>query len=626
MTRKNLPAMPNFQSTTYGNLGGADFSVDASLVSRRRSPMPLNMISDNGGNPVKRPGWRVLCSLEAPVHNIFYGELKGKDALIVHGGSKLYRVEDNRATLLKDGVSSSKGAGFFMRTGEVSKLFLLTGKEYLVYDGETVKNVSEIGYVPTLLISKNPSGGGQVLEYANLIQPKRTESFLGNATDTMYQLSARDLDGAPVSARKRNSSGGWDVMSEGVGFSVNRSTGQVSFTQAHTPIVAGQDNVEITYAKTVAGYAERISKCTIATVYGVGASNRVFLSGNPEYKAQDWYSGIYDPTYFADINYSIVGTQETAIMGYHKLGEYLAIIKEDNQQDTTIFTRSGELTNGQVMFRLNQGIAGIGAVSKGCFSVLGDEPLFLARSGIYAITSNLLSYERTTKNRSYFIDKKLTAEKGLEHSVSCEWNGYYLLCVNTRCYILDGRHKAIEQKGNTDYIYESYYWENIPAVCFLSSGGELYFGTADGKLCKLNSDIEGIKKYNDNNEPISAMWCTPNDNDGATQYFKTLTKKGCLVTLSPFDRSSGKIYFVVDGNPKGFVCEQYMDIFNWEDIDFERFSFSSNESPQEIYFNKKQKKYKRMQIVAENSELNEAFGIHEIIKTYFFGNYSRNRG
>ena len=69
-----------------------------------------------------------------------------------------------------------------------------------------------------------------------------------------------------------------------------------------------------------------------------------------------------------------------------------------------------------------------------------------------------------------------------------------------------------------------------------------------------------------------------------------------------------------------------MDIFRWDDIDFERFTFNSNESPQEIYFNKKQKKYKRLMIVIRNDSLNEPFGIHEIVKTFTYNNYSKNRG
>jgi hypothetical protein len=399
--------------------------------------------------------------------------------------------------------------------------------------------------------------------------------------------------------------------------------------------------VALTFA-TDQGYADRITRCTISGIYGLNAQNRVFLSGNPEYEAYDWYSGIYDPTYFPDTSYSIVGTGDTAIMGYLKLGEYMAVVKEDNQQDTTVFLRYGELVDDEVLFRIRQGIVGVGSISKHCFVNLSDEPMFLARTGIYAVTSTLLSYERVVKNRSYFIDRKLTNEPGLENAVACEWDGYYVLAVNGRCYVLDSRHKSGDVNGNSDYTYEAYYWEDVPATCFMVLDDTVYFGTAFGGICRFNNDIDNLGKYADDaiytqdatgalvyasgGRPIVAQWLTPNDDDDNIQFFKTLTKKGSLVVLYPFDRSSGKVYFLVDGHAERFVRDGYLDVFNWEDVDFERFSFDSTVGPREIYFRKKQKKYKRLQILVRNDAINEAFGILEIVKSYTIGNYSKNRG
>jgi hypothetical protein len=268
-------------------------------------------------------------------------------------------------------------------------------------------------------------------------------------------------------------------------------------------------------------------------------------------------------------------------------------------------------------------VAGIGAVAKGCFANLKDDPLFLSTSGVTAITSTLLSYDRTVENRSFLVDKKLTLEDNLKEAVSCVYDGYYHVFINDRVYILDSRHKTNVQQGGTNYIYEAYYWENVPARVVRPIGNELWFGSALGNLCKFNSDLPIEQVYNDDGEAITAQWATPNDNDGATQLFKTLMKKGCLVTISPFFQSSGKVYFIRDGNGEIFVKSQNMDIFYWDKVNFERFTFSSNESPQEIYFNKKAKKYKRMQIVIRNDVVNEPFGIHEIVKTYSVGNYSK---
>ena len=619
------PAKRNIKMTTtvYGRFKGVDFSVDASLVDKDRSPYAPNLIADIGGMPEKRLGWRVLHQLEQPINGIWYGEINGQKSFIAHGGSKIYKFTAIGFEIIKEGVNNAKSSAFFMRSADdTGKIYILTGKEFLEYDGETVKNVADDGYVPTILISRNPTGGGTLYESVNLISGKRTESFLGNETDKTYQLSANKLDSIDK-VEVINSSG---ERVEATGYTTDLTTGKVTFTAVQKPIVAGQDNVFITYTKTVEGYADRINKCTISDLYGLGGSNRVFLSGNPDYKAYDWYSDIFRPNYFPDLNYSIVGTSDTAIMGYQRLGKYQMILKEDNQQDSTVFQRYGILNDdGSVTFSVEQGVAGIGAVSKYCFGMLADEPLFLSRQGVQAITSNNILAERTIRNRSFFVDSYLTKESNLQNAVACEWNGFYILCINGVAYVLDGKNKSYKERSTAsyDYNYECYYWTNIPAICLLSVAGELYFGTEDGKICKFNTDKVGTDRYNDDGKAIVASWATLNDDDNAPHLYKSMTKKGCLVTIKPYSRSSGTIYVCKDGNPRQFLRSGTMDILDWDDVDFDRFTFNTNDSPQDIFFKKKVKKYKRLQIIVENDALNEGFGVLQIVKTFTVGNYAK---
>jgi hypothetical protein len=102
-----------------------------------------------------------------------------------------------------------------------------------------------------------------------------------------------------------------------------------------------------------------------------------------------------------------------------------------------------------------------------------------------------------------------------------------------------------------------------------------------------------------------------------------MTKKGCLVTLKPYARSSGTIYIAKDGNAREKLRSGIMDIFDFNDIDFDRFTFNTNDSPKDIFFRKKVKKYKRLQIIVENDAVNEGFGILQIVKTYTVGNYAK---
>ena len=610
-------------TTVYDKFRGVDFSVDASLVDKERSPDAPNLISGDGNMPEKRMGWRVLHRLTGNVNGLFKTEINGEVIKLAHIGSSIYKFTDETIEQIHTGVADKKSTSFYLN----NKLYIMTGEEIVSFDGKKIFNLEP--YVPTILISRNPTGGGTVYESVNLIGNQRIESFLGNSTDKVFQLSANQIKSVDKVEVMTNGEFVEYTKVENTPsdkqYNVDLATGKVTFSKVLAPEVTGMDNVKITYSKEVEGYADRIMKCTIASLYGVGGENRVFVSGNPEYKSRDWYSQIYDATYWPDLNYSIVSSEETAIMGYAKLGKYQLIIKEESQIHSTIYKRYGSLAdNGEAYFSLEAGVSGIGAISKYSFCNLIDEPLFLSSRGVYAVATINILADNTVRNRSYFIDNKLTKESGLENAIACEWNGYYILCINNVAYILDSKQlTTTSRRSDIDYSYECYYWTNVPAKCLLSVSNELYFGTEDGKICKFNSDISGMSKYNDNGKAIKAYWSTKNDDDGATYRYKTMQKKGCFVTIKPMARSSAKVYAIADGNEKKFLKEDTMDVFDFSDIDFERFTFNTNDSPQEIFFKRKIKKYKRLQFIVENSEKNEGFGIFQIVKTYTRGNFAK---
>ncbi len=81
---------------------------------------------------------------------------------------------------------------------------------------------------------------------------------------------------------------------------------------------------------------------------GTGGYNRLFVAGNPDYVNQDFVSDFTDgtqalPTYFPENMYAQIGQDNTKIIGYLRSGNELAILKEDNEQDATVFLRSATL-------------------------------------------------------------------------------------------------------------------------------------------------------------------------------------------------------------------------------------------------------------------------------------------
>ena len=125
--------------------------------------------------------------------------------------------------------------------------------------------------------------------------------------------------------------GEWTDKKEGTDFTVDRKNGTVTFTTAPgASPVTGYDNVEITAAKTRKGYADKINKCKIISLFGVnGAMDRMFLSGNPDFPNRDWYCKMADGFFWGDLWYSTLGQDGSAIVGYSIINDRLAAHKSD---------------------------------------------------------------------------------------------------------------------------------------------------------------------------------------------------------------------------------------------------------------------------------------------------------
>ena len=608
------------QTKVYSGFRGVDFAADPSLVDASRSPWAVNMIAGSGGMPEKRVGWRTLRQVEGRVNGLFQAKLGGELHLIAHVGNQLIRwYEDgSEPQQLRAGLPDERSCAVYLG----GKLWIFTGAELLGYDGEKLETAEDCGYTPTTVIARDPAGGGVTYEAINLVRPWQTVRFLADGTSTTYHLPYEDIEELG------------EVMVNGAAttaYTADLAKGTVTFSAAPAkPAVGADDNVYITFKKTFEDYADRIGKCRTAVVWGVGGlSDRIIATGNRDKQNSDFISGYADGGYWPDTHYSTVGTEETAIVGYRRLGESLAVIKEDNGQDSTVFIRTGSIDDeGEPVFRLRPCLGGAGGVSHFGFGNIGDEQLLLTGGGVYAITTNSFTAERVTQNRSYRVDPKLR-EENLSEAVCCSYDGCFLVFVGGRVYILDGRQqKSYPSRNDTAFLYECFYWEHVPArvVMNLIDNGEetLYFGTEDGRICRFNTDREGLERYNDDGEAISAVWSTKADDDGDPMRLKTMIKRGNAVTLQPYARSGAKILFRTDRDAVGVeVTEGKMDIFDWEDIDFSRFTFNANDGPQEIPFLRKVKNYKRLQIIVKNDAVNEGFGIYGIVKHFVVGNYAK---
>lgn len=607
MAQFSIPAAEPKYSATIEYFRGIDLLNSPSNVDESRSPAAPNMIRDQVGKVRKRMGYTTRAT--APNGGRINGVHFLNGERLIHAGTKLYKLAGTEWTELADGMADARSKSFSFD----GKLYLLDGNTYRVYDGTAVKAVSEEAYVPTIIISRSPDGGGTTYEALNLLGLAWKESFLGKADVKEYQLTTIELGEEAVKAEILGEDGEWSEKTEGTDFTVDREKGLVTFNTApgESP-VKGQDNVRITASKAREGYADKINKCRIFAVYGVGgAEDRVFLSGNPDEPGQDWYSGFEDPTYFPDTAYTKVSRDGSAVVGYAILGNTLATFLQGKGVGRNAVVRTGSLdADGEALFRVTNTLLGEAPVAPFSFAYIGKEPLFLTERGIYAITAEELTGEKYTQERSYLISSALMELAGKEDAAAGIYRDFYVLSIGGDLYLLDGQQRTYEKNSPySSYQYEAYYWPGIGARLTWTEDGVLWFGTEDGKLKEFAHNVDDPESYNDDGVAIDAYWET-SDFDGKT-FFKNKTFTAVSVRLAAAVLTGVKIY----AQRRGiwnlvYDAKERARYFDWSYIDFSKFVFSSDRTPRTLSGKVKIKKVDKTRFRLQNKEKNEPFGIY----------------
>lgn len=405
---------------------------------------------------------------------------------------------------------------------------------------------------------------------------------------------------------------------------------------------------------------DRINGCTLCDSFGFYNDNRFFVAGenDEKYLNCDYMSGTDDPTYFPYDGYVRVGADTSRIMGYMKQFDAQIIVKEDNEQDAQVFLRQAEFDNEDgAMFPLKQGIKGVGAVSKEAFGVLRDDPMFLSDEGVFALESGQVRDQQSVQDRSFFINKRLTKEAHLENACAAVYKGYYLLAVNGNVYVADSRQRTA--MSDTEAVgYEWYYWTGMPVKFFFVHDKALYFA-AEGGICRLSDDYSKTYKYADGaypmikesemteeqrteyrrlmseqpdkaktyrrslepGEAIEAVWITKADVLDTMVNLKSVPKKGCALMVKPYTRSSVELGYLTNREGTQVIKTEQTDIFDFEDIDFDRMTFNTFDLAQIVPFNRKIKKFGLIQFIIKSKELNEGFGVYGIQLSYMIGRY-----
>lgn len=411
-------------------------------------------------------------------------ELSYASSLLVEGDRLIMTYKEgllDTEDAIFSGMNTRKSVSFAFN----NRLYIIDGKNYLYYDGESVKNVLDSAYIPTTYINIIPSGAnadiGTEYEQRNMLQPKFKHTFIADGSTKDFYLNENLLD--EVSEVKVYGV----VKQAGTDYTVDLANGIIKFTTA--PVkpqeavqVAGENGaedvmypefyagIEVTAKKTytsVSGVTEEteniaslITECTIAAIF----DNRVFLSGNPSFPNHVFYcgrniTGFVDPSYFGVLNYMQDGVGISPITGMVVVADTLMVLKGDTQQDGLTYFHTAMDSGNDIQPRIypsQQGLSGSGCLGA-CINFL-DDPVFVSRLGLEGVGQLSVRYERAVEHRSSLIDAKLV-NMNLETAVLEEWNGYLLLLVDGCIFMADSRQRYTHDIGVPQY--EWYFLEGI---------------------------------------------------------------------------------------------------------------------------------------------------------------------
>lgn len=608
---------------------GLDLANSKVSVYKGRSIDCENIIADLAGKPVKRTGYETIVAAGGRINGIHRLKTAAEEVILVHAASKLLKWEmsENGLTELASDMADQKSYGVQYN----GKLALFDGVTMRVYgkfdDAYALKKAEDEAFIPTVLINANPDQtppGGTEFEQVNFLTGKRYVNFVVNpesesSSFKLYVPEGKFSEDGWLVVEKVNDEQEWSAITP---TSTDKAKGCVTISKSSvSDVPKNVDNVRIGYyvAPKSGEGAAVINKCNVGKLFGVGGNtNRLFLSGNPEKPNKVYYSGLDDLLYFPNQGYLTVGADASEVMGFSRVSDYLAVHKEDNGQDASVFLISGSLDyNSKPVFAVKAGINSHGAVSKYAFSDFMGEPLYLTANGVYAITTQEITFEKYAENRSFYINQELT-KADLKEACGIAYNNYYYLSVGDGVvYVADGRQKVYESnQPMSSFQYEWYKLTNIPARIWWEYGGELYFGTDDGKIKRIYKESEHSATnnvYNDDGEPIKCYWCTPYFYFDRMNEWKNLD--ALAVMLAPYGRSGVDVYYRARGMEVTAAKDVHVDIFDFNDIDFTRFSFRTDNSPAIVVTDRRLKRFLLIQFKFENN-LAEPFGIYGFEAVY----------
>ena len=456
----------------------------------------------------KRWGQDYILTYET-VESVCYAayEFFYKGFIIKHSGTKIYKQDPvtGISTEIYTGLTGVRGVFFKFN----QNLYYLQEGKYIEWDGTTASLVD--GYIPNVILNRTASGGGDLDEQYNRIQPGFSNSFNGDGASVAFPLTDQELDATAVTATVNGI-----PKVEGVDFTVNRTTGIITFNVAPS---VGTNNIKVTAYKTEQDDIDSILNCTAVIPFGGQNDNRVFFGANGTGKY--FWSGIssvgVDPTYFPFDNFNIVANEDEPIYGFGRHYDVLVVLK---QRDLMAVTYTFDGTKG--VFSSYYINSQYGCDCPQTIQTVNNNLVWLnSVEGVITLIGTTNENQRNAFTCSRNIDPILLEQKNLKEATSIDFDGRYWLCVNDKVFVWDYYISPYVDTYNPDKSAEQLSWwylTNINAGAFIRNDRNLYYGSRETGKTVYFDVTNTTSIFSDFGEGIPAVYRYPKRQLGDGMY------------------------------------------------------------------------------------------------------------
>jgi hypothetical protein len=608
------PGLPSNELRLEAIQGGLSLKYDPTQLTDRQSPLMQNMVADDLGALNKRNGQAFVYT-----SSLGSGRVHGAYKYLFHGSkiftwdTQMYKQTGSSAPVsIKTGLANADGSFYSFN----DKLYYVNGTNFVVVDS-SLSASDVVGYIPTLIISSPPAGGGTTFEQINLLQPGFKTSFSGDGTTKIYQLPLKGLDATAVTATVDGV-----AKVEGTDFTVNRSTGVVTFTTAPTN---GTNNVIITAYKTVSGNADRIKNCKYLIDYGGDNDTRLFAWGNDDFRNRVFRSGLLDPTYWPENEYSDVGSSSEAVTMCAKQYDKLLYLKEKSIAFTTY---QNPVTQGfwgasqiGASFPVQWINGAVGCDMPGSVQIINNNVVFgNSDLGLFIIVNVSIRDERNVRPISGNINGTLARPGLLNHTQSLlqvassvDDGSNYWLCVGNEAYVWNYRLSPFTDTGNIAADEDRLSWfyhTNINASCWILDGQDIFYGSRSvGQIATF------ISNYNDFGSAINAIWRSKLWSFNYPDWLKTVFR--AWFTSKAGGYSTVTIKYIDEDGETLDSEDININSFRWDQAAWDTWTWAINEYPPSNRLRIMARRIVYFQIEFSNNEVNESLSLMSLVLLYW---------